>query len=348
MEPRKIEDCIPVLYNIIFAADSDACEIVACRSGKCICMDMEQAGLLRKILSDDDQIIMDIDAKRTIYINLQNKYREEFACDDAVSEENRRLFFRKNRDSNLDEIKKIFREIARSWNHFADVWQTIPVVYMINENQSILNRNTLVHLCAYAPCPERFLYIFFRVAICKTAGYCKHMEDNLQTQQYANNLAKLFQSLNAAFKGRGIKEEKQLDRAIDEYIRQCRTQEPYVDMHEVRNMANQLEAYRREQPGFWRTISSHELARCGKLYEIVLKIFQTVDISTAAFPDLVFVKKKLTGYTEYDEIIHILDAVKNDQKKLFEILSEVSCVFSKDVDVPTESIEEMQKIVITP
>lgn len=26
MEPRKIEDCIPVLYNIIFAADSDVCE----------------------------------------------------------------------------------------------------------------------------------------------------------------------------------------------------------------------------------------------------------------------------------------------------------------------------------
>lgn len=44
-------------------------------------------------------------------------------------------------------------------------------------------------------------------------------------------------------------------------------------------------------------------------------------------------------------MIEILDKVKNDEKKFLSISSMISAIFWEGLDIPTELLEEMQRIV---
>lgn len=334
---QKIEDYVPVLYNINFDTKK-GCDSHTCKKGKCICMDEEQAGLVRKIYSEDDQIAMDLVDSRFVFRNLQQKCIDELVCNTTADTYGRGSLFKIN--GYIEEkFNQLLDALAKyGSNVIADVWNTIPVVFMVNSVQKIQDRNTLVDLCVYAPCPERYLFILFRAAICRTVGCCKNAKNDLEKTQYAQELAKLFCKLNDQFKQRS-----QIDRlraVIREYARNCYNKEQGL----IRNVANVLDEFEKQlRTGSGRKISDYDLAKCGNLYSILLKILQTGEMSIDSFPTLEFVKES-TNATEYDEIVQILERVQHDKEKLASVLTELSNVFWKDVDVSSEALAKMENI----
>ena len=340
----ELEDYVPILYNVIFEGAKE-CYSHSCEDGKCICMDSEQMGLLRKMLSEDDEIVMDLTGGKAVFKNMQSKLIAGWICRQAPKTGKRgseTFFFRGNLLGDK-EAKIKLEELGAIGSAFEEVIKSIPVIIKTNYSHNIENRDTLINLCAYAACSEKCIYILFRAVICRTIGCCQRAGNQEEKEQYAAKVAEMFERLNCLYREsneiRGI-----LHDDIESYISDWYNIKDDEVKGLIRNICRVLEEYRKEiQMSKGNLLQVYEKGKCEKLYCILKKIFETGNVSTKGFPKLEFDSSEQDG-TEYDAIIDMLDKVKDNQEKLSRIWEKLFRVFWTDVEVPSESIEEMQKI----
>ena len=342
IKEQEIKDCTPAFYNVIFDRKTK-CYSSSCIDGKCICMDSEQAGLLRKLLSEDDQISMNFEGERVVFKNSQSHPLQEWVCSQASEAESvySQKFFTHQNIFKGSELQEILDGFIKLGNGYEDVFKSIPVIYMINYSKDIRSRDTLINLCVYASCAEQYLYVLFRAVICRTIGCCKMAKSQ---EEYASELAKLFGRLDNLLNSR-TEGKRRLLQVIDDYITAWRNMNDEEGIADARMIFNLLNEYRKHLLDSEKeTFFDRERERYGNLYCLLKKILETENISTKNFPVLNFVDMTKND-TEYEDIIKILDAAKGDIEKLDRILSELNMIFWSGIDIPSETIEIMWDII---
>lgn len=349
MSKHKIEDCTSVLYNIAFVdpKKDDKCYSLMCRDGKCICMDREQSGLLRKILSEEDQMAMEYAGERFFFQNLQSQLFQEGVCKQSLASQDtyyETLFYNRfllpEDEEKLCEIIEAYRFLNRN---LMDVIKSIPTIHMVNATLDIKERNSLIYLCIYSPYAERYMSILFRAIICRTIGCCQKGETQEEKEQYVCELAKLFEQLAELYDKDTQEIINTIAKCVERYIDGWKKIESGQCGAEVRNILNELQVYSRELENAATRHMAEEEGRYSKLYCILKKILETADISVKGLPDLPFADFE-DEKTDYDKVVNILDIVKNDEAKRKEIWSILSRIFWGGEDIPTDEIEEMEQI----
>lgn len=342
-----IEDCTSVLYNIMFTGipEDDQCNSRKCDTGKCICMDNEQAGLFRKLLSEKDQIAMCPTDERFFFNNMQSQFYEEGVCKQAPFNQDIycNVFYR---NRYFPQSKKILCQMVEKYtysdNRLMDVIKSVPIIFVINSLHKIKERDSLIYLCRYSPCAERYMSVLLRAIICRTIGCCQRAKNQEEKEAYVSRLAGLLHRLAAVLDYDGT---EMLDQYID-------TVDMYIDMWRAaglresaaENISHELRRYREELCRSKRKrMATYEDGRYDKLYCILKKILETADVSITALPDLPFADFE-DGETDYDIVMSILDNVKNDVGKLAEIWSILSRIFWSGEDIPSDEMEEMERL----
>lgn len=343
---HKIEDCTSVLYNIMFAGilEDNQCDSKQCDTGKCICMDKEQAGLFRKLLSEEDQIAMCFMEGRFVFQNMQNRLFEEGICHQTPFDQNIycNVFFRNRYFPLCKEILcQRLEEYKYSDNNLMNVIKSVPTIFVTNSLHKIGERDSLIYLCRYSPCAGRYISVLLRAIICKTIGCCQGAANQEEKEAYVSELARLLHRLAAV-----------LDQDSSEMLDQCIDKvEKYIDMWKatglrksvIENISHELQGYGEElRCGQGERIATYEDGTYDKLYCILKKILETADVSITALPDLPFAG--FEDETDYDIVMDILDNVKNDAGKLTKILSILSRIFWGGEDIPSDEMEEMMRL----
>ncbi len=349
MSGHKIEDYTFALYNIMFAdieAD-DECYSLMCKDGKCICLDYEQAGLLRKLLSDEDQIAMFSKGERFYFRNLQSSLLIEGICEQISADKEIYcdVFFR-NRffPEYKEKLCQIITACGACHNNLMNVIKSIPTIYMTNSLHKIEERDSLIYLCIYSPCTERYISILLRAIICRTIGCCQRAENRESKESYVYELAKLLNRLAALLVRDDRKIVNQCINAVEEYNVIWENFQEDVGEALTRTISNGLQEYRKELEGYIeKRVDAYEEGRHNKLYCILKKILETADMSVTALPDFQFADFECE-ITDYDKVINLLDSVKSDAEKLDKIWSILSRIFWEGEDIPTDDLEQMERI----
>lgn len=350
MGEQKIEDCMPVLYNVMFADENERseCDSLKCWDGKSICMDKEQAGLLRKLLSEEDQIAMCFAGERVYFQNLQNRLSEKYFCTQAPTERDvycDKLFHNRHFPDEKEKLGQLVKLHELSSIGLMNVIQSIPAIYMINSLYEIKERDSLIYLCRYAPCVETYISMFLRAIICRTIGCCKKAGDRGQKEAYVWELAKLLNKLAGVLTQNNIKMKKQYRKAVGKYIDMWKQLEAvYMGCSIANVISSSLQNYE-EKLGDkdQKQIDVIPKGSYDKLYRILQKIHETTDMPKVDFPNLPFESFE-DDETDYDEVMHILDNVKDDVNKREEILSILSRIFWGGEDIPTDELDRMREI----
>ncbi|MBD5513918.1 MAG: hypothetical protein HDR06_04485 [Lachnospiraceae bacterium] len=347
MYEHKIEDYTFVLYDIMFYGekpnDDGKCDSLLCERGKCICIDHEQTGLLRKLLSEEDQIVLPFEDEWPFSLNLQNILREENRCAQSEKKMYRNIFF-----PEYEEIVFRLPEAYYVYNHhLLDVIKSIPILYTTNSMHKIKERDSLIYLCRYAPCAERYLSVLLRGVICRTIGCCKNAETPEEKEAYARKLVKSLNRLKTVLNQNDKKILYQCIDNVNTYISKWDKLNSNISVSLNLPISHELMVYWEELNDCTENLTAkNEDGRHDKLYCLLKKILETADIRTTDFPELPFAEYKDAAdiKTDYDKVIDILDHVKHDTNKLEKIWTILSRIFWSGEDIPTDEMEKMIRI----
>lgn len=339
MDRRQIKELIPALYNISSDQTSDKCTNETCIYGKCICMDTEQLELLQGILIKEDFVSMDIRDGRCLFRNLQQGVARDRRCPLAVQGSLSEGLIPYRDLTAMDQLDSMIEHAVQGGQaDFADMLGSVPAVYMINSSRETKDRESLVNLCVYASCPQRYLDQLLRAVICYTIACYKKMDPG-KWGEYTQKIAELFDSLNKMFENSGEQIEELLE-VMDLYYNKLG--EKGGRIHFAQNMLGEC----RDR---MRNVRDRKLAVCEgeksrQWYRILKKIFQIMGMSVKAFPELTFVDSRKQP-SDYDDIIRILDSVKSDGQKARKVLDKVQTIFYRGLDITDEEvIQELERI----
>lgn len=337
---QEIKDLIPEVYNIRFGQTLKDCINEVCTLGKCICMDSEQAGLLQGILLKEDFIGMEIRGGRCLFRNLQQGDGQKQRCLQAAEGKGLPDWFIPHRNRiDREQLDAMILQLGRSRRtDFADMLGSVPAVYMINSSRELDKRESLINLCVYTSCPQRYLDQLLRAVICYTVG-CYKKADPSEWGTYTQKVAEIFRRLNSLFEHSRERMEELLE-VVDAYM---------VELGQggsgLRLAQNTLsECRERMQAASDIRIRICEGDKSRQWYRILKKIFQIMGMPVKEFPELTFVDFQRQP-SDYDDIIRILDDVKADRVKACKVLEIIQNVFYNGQDITEEEvIQELQRI----
>ncbi len=345
-EKQAINISIPVIYNFVF--NEEPCKMKACTGGKCICMSEEQAGILRKYLCDDDTLGMGLHSGNIYFANLGNITEgvpKDWICD--FDKEGVCFFYKNMKLNSSSEWNELTSMDELNISEFYRMVRNIPIIYVLNMKNTIDERGTLLGLCSYSESPERFMEILFQTIICTIIGFYKREKDSSKREQFTVELENLFHKMNALQKIDTKKEiRKDLCNSIDMYSEQLYQCSTFLE----RDIANKLMDYLRSietgqrnmQGDIFADMDELEKEKFGYLYQIVKKLLELERIKTSRFPQI-SICIECSEHDEYMRILHILDCVKDDEKKKEKVLSELNIAFWKGVEIPSETIEMLEQ-----
>lgn len=341
MDRQEIKDLVAALYNSRFDRESEECGNKACKFGKCICMDSEQAGLLQGMLIEDF-IGMDIRKGRCVFQNVQQGSGSGRECREAEkgNKQSSDWLIPNKRLADWDELGRLIRSVARdSQTDFADMLGSIPAVYMINSSRELEERDSLIHLCVYASCPQRYLDQLLRAVICYTIG-CYKIGNTEHWRAYTEKVAGLFRKLNLLF-DHCEEQINRLDEVMDGYYTVLSREKSDIGIRLAQNALSECRDKIRNTPD--RKLAVCEGEKSKQWYRILKKIFEIMGMSIK-FPDLSFVDPRIQP-SDYDDIIQVLDRVAHDRDKTCRVLSKIQHVFYYKGDITDdEVIRELQSI----
>lgn len=351
MSEHKIEDCTHSLYNIWFAGAKrkNECLSIRCSKGSCICIDREQTGLLRKVLSKEDRMAMSFVGERAFFQNLQNPLWEEDICGDAVTDKTiycNALFC--NKFSPVDEGNVC--QIIKEYNvkGLLDVIKMIPAIYTTNSLHRFEERESLIYLCKYAPDAEGYITVLLRMVICATIDCCQKAKTKEQKEAYEGSLVKLFNRLETVLYQDYGKMDKYCIENVEAYSEIWKKTKLKCCKPYALAILSELQTYRQElEESVERPEMTEETNRHQKLYSLLKKILTTADVSAKNLPELFLVDcgDSENTKTEYDEIMEILDEVKSDAGKLGETWEILSRIFEVGEDIPAYELAKMRLLV---
>lgn len=351
---HKIEDYTFVLYNIMFykyTGKLDECNSLLCKRGKCICIDQEQTGLLRKLLSAPDLITLFDDGTRIAFQNHQNTIREECICKESVPD--KALFynvFYPNKFSleYKNDILSMIQMSSDSHSIVKDVVQSIPILYAANSLYKFDERHSLIYLCKYTPCAAQYISILLRAVICRTIDCCQNA-DRAEKEAYVSRLVDFLNFFKVVLNQGNREMKERCIECLDTYAERWEElfgdskSQPLFYVDELEKYRNILES--KEEI----TLDNRDVETFHNMYCLLKKLLQTADISPLKLwkmPKSLFtaVNLKQSTHTEYHTAIEILDRVKHDTEKLNEIRQTLSQIFARGVDFPSDELAKMQKI----
>ncbi len=335
---QEIKELIPAVYNISSDRTSEGCTGEACKCGKCICMDGEQAALLQGILIKEDFIAMDIREGKTVFRNIQQGACQDLRCQWAVQEFVDWLIPHRDRIQR-DKLECLIDSAVQSGQaDFVDMLGSVPAVYMINSYRELEDRESLINLCVYASCPQRYLDQLLRAVICCTIGcYLKGNSD--EWSAYAEKTAEMFGSLNDLFEHSEERIEELLEVMDDYYIRLGRKG---GRIHFAQNMLGECRDRMRMTRDRKLAVCEGEKSR--QWYRVLKKIFEIMGIPAEKFPELTFVDSPIYP-SDYDDVIQVLDEVMGERDKACGVLKKISDVFLDGKDlVDEEVIQQLRRI----
>lgn len=347
---QKMIDHTFILYNVMFYNQNktDSCYSKLCERGKCICIDREQTGLLRKLWSPDDMIAVCVSDEHFIFTNEQNPLQEDDFCKDSPREiASKYPLFRNRFFPEYTEILNGMRGLPASFApSMMNVLKTIPILYTTNSMHSFKERDSLIYLCKYAPCTETYQLILFRALICKAIGCCQRAS----LEEKENYLSDLTDFLNRL--------KKKLEQDDQDMINQCAENvERYIQEWDkliqtdasllffAPSIGDALQDYLNELVGISeRSSTADNTGTLYNLYLLLKKILETANLSISGLPELPFENYRYSEGTDYDQVIDILDNVRHDTGKLREIWEILAQVFWKGEDIIKEEIEKMMQV----
>lgn len=341
---QEIKDLIPAVYNISSDRTSEDCINEACKYGKCICMDSEQAALLQGILIKEDFIGMDIQEGRCLFRNLQQGTGQNQRCSQAIQGNNRLpdwLIPYRDQDDRDKLDSMIENAVQNGQADFVDMLGAVPAIYMINSSRELEDRESLINLCVYASCPQRYLDQLLRAVICYTIGCYKKANPDVWSD-YTQKIAAMFCRLNHLFDHSEERMEKLLE-AMDIYYNKLG--EKGGRIHFAQNMLGECRDKMRNAQD--RKLAICEGEKSKQWYRILKKIFEIMGMSVEGFPELTFVDSRMQP-SDYDDIIQVLDKVRKERDKASKVLEKIRAVFYSEKDIVDEEvIQELRRIAET-
>lgn len=346
---HKIEDDTFILYNVMFYDESitenDKCDSLKCEEGKCICLDCEQNGLLRKVLSEEDQIAMNFSGERIFFQNLQNRSYKDSVCK-QVTPDNEIYYNGLFRNRFFPEYTNTIEQMLKTYDisnlRLLEVIKSIPILFTTNSLHKFEERDSLIYLCRFSSYAERYISILLRAVICKTLGFFQQENNQSAREAYVNRIGQFLTRLETVY---SLDDNLTLNQCID-----C--VEKYRDIWDKMkgtrraSIVDALDEYGKQLED---RVSNCDEPRHHKLYSLLKKIFVTADLSITALPELPF-----TDYedaqdiiTDYDCVMDILEQVKQEEDKLKEIWEILSRIFWGGEDIPTDDMERMRSIAAT-
>lgn len=341
---QQIKGLIPAVYNVRFDQTAGSCMNEACKYGKCICMDSEQAGLLQGILVKEDFIGMDIRKGNFLFFNLQHGAAQaDQKCPQAV-QGNERLpdWFVPHRNLvGWEELDRQIGEAVRDGQaDFADMLGSVLAVYMINSSRELDERESLLSLCVYASCPQRYLDQLLRAVICYTIG-CYKKGDTTKWSEYTQKITELFHKLNILFDN-SEKRIEELMEVMDHYFTRLGVKGKGSQIRMAQNVLGECRDRIKNVPN--RKLAVCEGEKSKQWYRILKKIFEIMGMPMKGFPELNFVDPKISP-SDYDDIIQIMNDVMADQNKTCQVLEKIRDVFYYGRDITDdEVIQELRRI----
>lgn len=338
---HKIADYTFVLYNVLFyngkPNNSDKCSSLLCKRGSCICIDHEQTGLLRKLLSDEDTIVLPFVKGQPFSKNLQNTLHKEYLCQQTGLE----LYCNSFSPECEEYVNKMMEVYGVSSLCLLDVIKTLPVQYATNSLHKFEERDSLLYLCRYAPCSEKYLSILFRALICRTIGCCEKAKTREEKEAYVTELVAVLNRLKAILEQDDEQLRNQYQRGAIIFMENWQLLESDLCKSLTDTMLCELMDYLQNYSEY-----SNQNLEEGKhyhLYALLKKILETADISTTDFPDLPFrdYQDAADFECEYVKVQSILDQAKRDTDKLNEIWKTLFDIFWSEDEIPSEEIDHM-------
>lgn len=347
---QKMVDHTFILYNVMFYNQNktDSCYSKLCEGEKCICIDCEQTGLLRKLWSPDDMIAACVSNEHFFFSNEQNPLQKDDLCKDSPREIVNKYQLLSNRFfPEYTEILSGMREFpVSSAPSMMNVVKTIPILYTTNSMHSFKERDSLIYLCKYAPCTETYQLILLRALICKAIGCCQRAS----LEEKENYLSGLTDFLNRLKKKLEQDDKLMIDQCaenvgmyIQKWYELIRTDASLL--FSGPSIGNELQDYLNELVGISeRSSTADNTGTCHNLYLLLKKILETADLSISDLPELPFENYRNSVGTDYDQVIDILDKVRHDTGKLKEIWAILAQVFWRSEDITKEEIEKMMQV----
>lgn len=340
---HKIADYTFVLYNVLFyngkPNNSDKCSSLLCKRGSCICIDHEQTGLLRTLLSGEDTIVLPFVKGQQFSMNLQNILHKENLCQQTELE----LYCNRFSPECEEHVNKMMEVYGVSNLCLLDVIKTLPIQYATNSLHKFEERDSLLYLCRYAPCSEKYLSILFRALICRTIGCCKKAKTREEKEAYATELVAVLKRLKSILEQDDEQLRSQYQRGAIIFMQNWQLLESDLCKSLTDPILWELMDYSKNL--MESSENSKENLEEGKhyyMYRLLKKILETADISTTDFPELPFKDYPDSASFEpaNNKVLSILDQAKN-AGKLNEIWTILFNVFWNEDEIPSEEIENM-------
>ena len=328
---QEIIDYIPALFNITSSRRKVRCNHT-CKEGKCICMDVEQLGLLRKVLSEEDQLLINLVEEHVYTQNLKNHIDENWICSIESN------FFGYGKTLKKKEIKEILEKFAYERGMIEETFKVITVIYAINSSEKTENRNTIVKLSMYATFSEKYASILFQALICLTLGYCMRETNKEEKECYKAALINLFNELNMV----DISMQDRLCASIDKYRRVLLDTSCSV----ASVIAYSLGIYQKElmKKGF--NLSDGGKRKINQLYKVLRVLLDIAGISVEELPELSMVaglpEEAEVIKKEYDSVIDLLEEAKSEERRLKFVLEELNKAFWKSIEIYTETTDDIR------
>lgn len=338
---HKMADYTFVLYNVLFYDEklnnSNRCSSLLCKRGNCICIDHEQTGLLRKLLSDEDTIVLPFIKGQPFSKNLQNTLHKENLCQQTKLE----LYHDRFPSVYNTRLDRMITEYLVSSFCLLDVIKTLPVQYATNSLHKFENRDSLLYLCRYAPCSEKYLSILFRALICTTIDCCQKAKNDAEKKAHAEGLVSVLNRLKEIFE----QEDKQLMNQYQHGAITFMTNWQLLESDLCKSLTNTVSRELTDYLGKYSENLNNNLEE-GKhyhLYALLKKILETADISTTDFPDLPFrdYPDAADFECEYTTVQSILETAKQNADTLNEIWKTLYNIFENGDEIPSEEIDHM-------
>ncbi len=348
---QKMIDHTFILYNVMFynQSETDSCYSKLCEGEKCICIDNEQTGLLRKLWSPDDMISVFVSGERFFFLNEQNLLQEDDFCKDSPEKiASKYPLFRNRFFPKYAEILSGMGETpASSALSMMNVVKTITILYTTNSMHSFKERDSLIYLCKYAPCTETYQLTLFRALICKAIGCCQRANSE-EKENYLSGLTDFLKRLKKTLEQDDKDVIDQCAENVEMYIQKWNELISQTDaslLFSRLSIGNELQDYLNELEGIiGRPSTVNNTGTLHNLYLLLKKILETANLSISDLPELPFKNYKDSVGTDYDQVIDILDNVMHDTGKLREIWAILAQAFWRSEDISEEEIEKMMQV----
>ena len=328
---QKMIDHTYIFYNVMFynQNEGDSCCSQLCAWEKCICIDNEQVGLLRKLLSPNDLIEVWSLGEHFVFKNSQNPLKKNDFCEDSSEEiaNNYSLFPNRFFPHYVEIMEKMIQARNCPVLGVKNVVKAIPILYTTNSKHGFKERDSLIYLCKYAPCAETYLMILFRALICKAIGCCQSANPE-EKEKYLTDLINFLNRLKEILEQDDKDMIEQCDRNVQRYLQKWCELINRADMP-CMPITDELQDYLKELEGLkGETSSVNSAGTLYNLYLLLKKILETADLSVSKLPKLPFENFSNSVGTDYDQVI-------NDRIFLFNMVcwekSEYLSVYFDDV-----------------